>query len=150
MTRLEMFKKGCLPAVMACCLLFAAEAFADRMAISSTIANIRSGPGKSYEVLWQVERYHPVKVNEKSGSWYGFTDYEGDKGWVHKSLLRDIPTVITTREKCNIRSGPGKNHAVIFSVGSGIPFKILGKKGNWIQIEHADGDRGWIYKSLVW
>jgi len=133
-----------------CILAVASEAFAERMAIASTIANIRSGPGKTYEVLWKVEMYHPIDVEKKSGSWYGFTDYEGDRGWIHKSLVKDIPALITVKEKCNVRSGPGTNHPVVFSVGSGIPFKILGKKGNWIRIEHADGDTGWIHNSLIW
>jgi SH3-like domain-containing protein len=86
----------------------------------------------------------------KSGDWYYFKDYEGDKGWVHRSLVKDIPTAITIKEKCNVRSGPGKENPVVFTVGSGIPFKVIGKKGNWRHILHADGDKGWIYKSLLW
>jgi len=27
---------------------------------------------------------------------------------------------------------------------------VLTRKGNWIQVRHADGDKGWIHKSLVW
>lgn len=131
-------------------LVAAGTALADRMAVSASIANIRSGPGTNHEVLWQVEKYHPIMVERKSGDWYGFTDYEGDKGWIHKSLVDNTPTVITVRENCNVRSGPGTDNPVIFTVGSGIPFKVIGKKGNWRHILHADGDSGWIYKSLLW
>ena len=137
-------------AVLAFWLLMTTVALADRLAISSSTANIRSGPGTNHEILWKVEKYHPILVERKSGDWYGFTDYEGDKGWVHKSLVKDIPTVITIKEKCNVRSGPGTDNPVIFSVGSGIPFKIIGTKGNWRQILHADGDKGWIHNSLLW
>lgn len=137
-------------AVLAIWLLMAAVALADRLAISSSTANIRSGPGTNHEILWKIEKYHPILVERKSGDWYGFTDYEGDKGWVHKSLVKDIPTAITIKEKCNVRSGPGTESPVIFTVGSGIPFKIIGKKSNWRQILHTDGDRGWIHKSLLW
>ncbi len=137
-------------AVLAFWLCMAAVALADRLAVSSPTANIRSGPGTNHEILWKVEKYHPILVERKSGDWYGFTDYEGDKGWIHKSLVGDIPTAITIKEKCNVRSGPGKDNPVVFAVGSGIPFKIIGKKGNWRQILHADGDKGWIHKSLLW
>ncbi|MEA1968433.1 MAG: SH3 domain-containing protein, partial [Thermodesulfobacteriota bacterium] len=41
-------------------------------------------------------------------------------------------------------------NAVVFSVEKGVPFKVLQKKGNWMKIEHSDGDVGWIYKTLVW
>lgn len=137
-------------AVAALWLLLAAPAWADRLAISSSTANIRSGPGTNYEILWKVEKYHPILVERKSGDWYSFTDYEGDKGWVHKSLVRDIPTAITVKENCNVRSGPGKEHPVVFTVGSGVPFKIINKKGSWRNILHVDGDRGWIHSSLLW
>lgn len=30
-----------------------------RLAVSANIANIRSGPGTKYDVLWQVEKFSP-------------------------------------------------------------------------------------------
>jgi len=100
--------------------------------------------------LWQIGKYHPILVLKKSGNWYHFQDFEGDKGWLHKSLVRNIPSVITNKEKCNVRSGPGTKFKILFTIKEGIPFKILKRKGNWIHIQHADGDKGWIHKSLVW
>ena len=67
-----------------------------------------------------------------------------------KSLLGKIKSVITIKEKCNVRTQPSKNGKVLFTVEKGVPFKALETKGNWIKIEHADGDTGWIYKTLVW
>lgn len=48
-----------------------------------------------------------VAVFEKSGTWYHFCDFEGDKGWIHKSMVDKISSIITNNIKCNIRSGPG-------------------------------------------
>ena len=121
-----------------------------RLSVKAALGNIRSGPGTNYEVLWQVEKYYPVLVIKKTGSWYHFRDFEGDKGWIHKSLVGKQPTVITKEKYCNVRSGPGTKHAIQFSVEDGIPFKVIKRKGNWLQVEHADGDRGWIHKSLIW
>lgn len=133
-------------------LVFAAAALAapQRLAVNVPTANIRSGPGENYAVIWQVGKYHPFLVIEKSGQWIRFRDFEKDEGWIHQSLLADIPTVITIKEKCNIRSGPGTGNPVAFTAEKGVPFKVLEKKDNWIHIEHADGDKGWIYHSLVW
>ena len=58
--------------------------------------------------------------------------------------------MITVRDRCNIRSGPGNDFKIVFVAEKGIPFKVVKRKGNWIQVQHADGDKGWIYKSLVW
>jgi len=131
-------------------IVFAGVANAERLAVSAPVANIRSGPGTGHNVLWKVEQYFPVLVIEKSGEWYRFEDFEGDKGWVHQSLVGKIPAVITRNDTSNIRSGPGTNNPVLFSVEKGIPFKVINRKDKWIQIEHTDGDKGWIHKSLVW
>ncbi|HIJ56015.1 MAG TPA: SH3 domain-containing protein [Deltaproteobacteria bacterium] len=125
-------------------------AAAERYAVSSELANIRSGPGTNYEKLWQVWKYHPVTVLNKKGPWFYFKDFEGDEGWIHNSLLQKMDTVISIKKTCNIRSGPGTENKVEFTVTDGISFKVLGRKGYWIQVEHADGDQGWIHKSLVW
>lgn len=131
-------------------IVFAGVANAERLAVSAPVANIRSGPGTGHNVLWKVEQYFPIFVIEKSGEWYRFEDFEGDKGWVHRSLVGKIPAVITKNDSSNIRSGPGTTYQVLFSVEKGIPFKVLKRENNWIHIEHADGDKGWIHKSLVW
>ncbi len=130
--------------------LVVGTALAERLTVAADIANIRSGPGKKYEILWKVEKYHPLQVLKKEGRWYQFRDFEGDMGWIHASLLYGTPAVITKSEKCNIRSGPGTQFKILFAVEQGIPFKVLKRKDKWIQIRHADGDQGWIHKSLVW
>ena len=123
---------------------------AERLAVTSKIANIRSGPGTTYDVLWQVEKYHPFIVIEKKEGWVHFKDFENDKAWVHGSLLGKLTTVISIKNNCNVRSGPGTDAAVVFTVEKGVPFKVLEKKDDWLHIEHADGDKGWIYQKLVW
>jgi SH3-like domain-containing protein len=131
-------------------LVLASVASAERLAVAVSVANIRSGPGQNYDILWAVEKYHPLDVFQKSGQWYHFRDFEGDEGWIHKSLLQKLSSVITKKEKCNIRSGPDTRFAISFTVEKGIPFKVLKRKGIWIHIQHADGDKGWIHESLVW
>ena len=132
-------------------LVMAAPALAlERMAVKSSTANLRSGPGTKYEVLWQVEKFHPLLIIEKKGVWYKIKDFEGDMAWVHSSLLGKINGVITTKAKCNVRSKPNKGGKILFTVERGVPFKVLKRNGNWIRIKHADGEIGWIYNSLVW
>jgi SH3-like domain-containing protein len=131
-------------------LISAGTATAERLAVITSVANIRSGPGTQYDVLWQVEKYYPILVTEKSDPWYKFKDFENDIGWVHKSLVGDVETVITKKDLCNIRSGPGTDEKILFTVEKGVPFKVLEHKQSWLHIEHGDGDKGWIHESLVW
>ena len=122
----------------------------ERMSVKTDTANLRSGPDEKYEVLWQVEKFHPLLVLEKKEDWYKIKDFEGDMAWVHSSLLGKTDGVITNKAKCNVRSTPDEKGKVLFTVERGVPFKVLKRNGNWIQIEHADGEIGWIYNSLVW
>ena len=128
----------------------AGAATAERLAVVAPTANIRSGPGTQYDILWKVEKYYPLLVIEKSESWYYFRDFEDDKGWVHQSLVEKLETVITNKDLCNIRSGLGTGEKILFTVEKGIPFKVLKRTDSWLNIEHADGDKGWIHDTLVW
>jgi SH3-like domain-containing protein len=128
----------------------AGNAMAERLTIIAEVANIRSGPDTNSDVLWQVEKYYPILVIKKSHSWYYFKDFEDDMGWVHQSLVGDVPAVITKKDLCNVRSGPSTKDEILFSVEKGIPFKVLEHKDRWMHVEHADGDRGWIFDALVW
>lgn len=129
----------------------AGAAWAERMSVKASKANIRSGPGTDkYDVLWEVERYHPVEVVRKQGGWVYFRDFEGDNGWIHGKLLGKDITVITRTDMVNIRSGPGTQHDIVFKAERGVPFQVLKRQGDWIHIRSAQGDKGWIHKKLVW
>ncbi len=121
-----------------------------RVTITGKTANLRSGPGTNHDILWQVEQFHPFIVIEKKGNWYHIRDFENDTSWVHESLVGNIESVITIKSKCNIRSGPSTKDPIVFTTEMGVPFKVLKKQGNWLNIEHADGDVGWVHNSLVW
>lgn len=131
-------------------LIAAGEAFAQRVAVSVPKANIRSGPGTQYDILWNCEKYYPLEVLRKNGEWYRFKDFENDEGWVHSSIVDNTRSVITKNKKTNVRSGPGTQFKIVFTVEKGVPFKVIEKKGQWLNIQHADGDQGWIYGPLVW
>jgi len=125
-------------------------AASERLSVISSIANLRNGSGTKYKVLWQVEKYHPFLVINKKQDWYEVKDFEGDTAWIYKTLLGKTDTVISTKSKCNVRSKPDKSSDIVLRVERGVPFRVLSRKGDWIKIEHADGEIGWIYKSLVW
>jgi SH3-like domain-containing protein len=131
-------------------VLSVGTASAERLSVAVNKANVRSGPGKNYEVLWSVGKYFPVDIIKTSGDWREIRDYEGDVGWIHHSLLKEIPSVIVKGSLVNVREGPGKDTKVLFQAESGVCFKVEEKKDKWLRVKHADGDTGWIHESLVW
>ena len=132
-------------------ILLAADCIAsERLAVAVPTANIRSGPGISYDLLWQVERYYPLVLITKEKGWYLCADYAGDRGWVHKELVDTLQSVVTISNNINIRSGPGLDHPPVFVVEEGVPFRVIGTESNWLHVQHADGDTGWIRNDMVW
>ena len=121
-----------------------------RLSVSTSEAKVRVGAGNNFDVIWKAEKYYPFRVLKKVGDWYHVKDYEGDEGWVHQSQVGNTPTVITSNAKCSLRSEPKSDAKVLFTVGPGIPFKILKHNNNWLLLEHADGDKGWLQESVVW
>ena len=132
-------------------IFVAGNVWAERMSVKASKANVRSGPGTDkYEILWEVERYHPVEVLRKQGEWVFFRDFEGDQGWIYGKLLGKEASVITHTDLVNIRSGPGTQNNILFKAERGVPFRVLKRQGDWIHIRSAQGDKGWIHKKLVW
>ena len=122
-----------------------------RVSVSVNSANVRTGPATKYDIVWKgVEKYYPLIVLDQANSWYYVKDYENDTGWIFKKLVDTTKTVITLKERCNVRKGPGAKKPLAFVVDRGVPCRVLARKGSWIQVRHADGDKGWIHKSLVW
>ena len=139
----------CITAVAAMFLL-AGPASAKRLSVGVDKGNVRSGPGTDHEILWSVGKYYPVDVIKQAGSWCQVSDFEGDVGWMHKSLLKEIPSVIVKATLVNIRKGPGTKFKVLFQAEKGVSLKRVSRKGSWLEVQHADGDVGWIHESLVW
>lgn len=121
-----------------------------RVSVSVNEAKIRSGAGNNFDVIWKSEKYFPFAVVKKTGEWYQIKDFQGDEGWVHQSQVGNAPSVITTKDKTPLRSEPKSEAKTLFTVGPGIPFKVIKRNNKWILVEHADGDKGWIHESTVW
>ena len=126
------------------------SAGAARLSVSAPIANIRSGAGENYKILWKVEKYHPFEQIRTTGDWYYVQDYEGYKGWVYKRVMSTTPSVIVVKDNSLVRIRPNVTAKVAFSVKKGVSLKVSERKNEWLHIEHADVDKGWIHQSSVW
>lgn len=131
-------------------ILCAGTASAKRLSVAVDKANVRSGPGTNHETLWSVGKYYPVDIIKKSGNWYRVRDFEGDIGWIHRRLLKEIRAVIVKSDIVNVRKGAGTGFRILFQAEKGVSFKVLKRKKKWLKVRHADGDVGWVHRSLVW
>ena len=49
----------------------------------------------------------------------------------------------------NLRTGPGSKYKISWAVGRYMPFKKIGKKGNWYKVSDLDGQTHWVFRTLV-
>ena len=120
------------------------------VSISGSTVNMRDGPSLQSTVLWELRRGFPLQVTERRGNWLEVKDFEGDTGWVARSLTGDEPHHIVTSKILNVRSGPGLNNEVVVQAQYGELLKTLEKRGDWVRVERETGESGWVSERLVW
>ena len=115
------------------------------------VAEVRTAPSAmSSKVVFKAQKYHPLTIKEKGAEYFLVSDSRGRSGYIHKSLLRDIPSVVVTADRANVRSGPGTANDVVFQLVKGVGALLLNKQDGWVEILATDGKTGWIADSLVW
>lgn len=133
-------------------LLMAAPVYAaEYVSVKKDNVNVRTGPSTKDPVYMELFAGYPLKIIERGGEWVKISDFEGDTGWIHKSLIGKNDTVIINAKKSvNMRSGPSTTSPVVADVERGVIMKKVGEKGKWLQVRHSGGTAGWIYKPLLW
>lgn len=126
---------------------------ADALCVKVSEANLRSGPGTKYEKTWEVFKYMPFKKLKRRGNWYKVRDFEDDEHWIYRKLVTDRYNCgVVKVDKANIRTGPGTQYAKA-AMAAGLmydSFRILKIKSGWAHVVDEFGDRGWIYRKLLW
>ncbi|MBU0481689.1 MAG: SH3 domain-containing protein [Proteobacteria bacterium] len=120
------------------------------VSINGPKVNMRSGPGTSFSVLWELGDGFPLKIVGSKGDWYKVEDFEGDGGWIEKSLVHRDPHMIVKKQRINVRSGPGEGYRIVGKANYGVVFKTLKQKNGWVKVKHENGLAGWVTRSLLW
>jgi SH3-like domain-containing protein len=113
-------------------------------------ANIRSDASLSSDVLHTVPPGYPVAVLAKQTDWLLVEDYQGRKGWVFASLVKEPTTVIIKVFKGNLRSGPSLKDDIITQLDHGKILPVLGRSGEWLKVSDFEGLTGWLHHTVIW
>jgi uncharacterized protein YgiM (DUF1202 family) len=145
-----MLKKSFL--LLALTLMIAAPVLAaERVAVAFSGAELRSAPSAmTSKVVAKVARLEPLVVKKVGPEYLLVSDYTGRSGYIHKTLVKEVPTVIVTGDRANVRSGAGTTNDVVFQLAKGDTAKLVTAADSWVQIELTDGRQGWIADFLVW
>lgn len=121
------------------------------VSVTGEKVNMRSGPGTTKAILWELGEGFPLRVLRTKGKWLKVTDFENDEGWIHKDFVNRTPHMIVKKQLVNIRSGPGTRYQLVGKANYGVVFKTIkyGKNG-WVKVKHENGLIGWVKRNLLW
>lgn len=141
-----------LLASSAICLLLASPSFgAEFVSVKKDGVNVRTGPSTGNPVYMELFAGYPLKILKRKGDWAQVSDFEGDSGWIHKSLIgKNTSVIINAKKSVNMRSGPSTKDSVVADVERGVVMTRITEQGKWLKVKHASGTVGWIYKPLLW
>ena len=131
-------------------LTLASNSYAEWMSVSFSGAEIRTAPtAAASKVVFTASRYYPLEVTSTEKEYYKVRDFQGRNGYIHKTLLKPVKSVLVSVGKANVRMGPGSDNDIAFQLEKGDSAKFLSKRDGWVEIQTADGDQGWIADFLV-
>lgn len=131
--------------------LFNTAANAQSMvSVKGSTLNMREGPGTHTAVLWELKQGYPLQITERKGSWVRVRDFEGDTGWVARSLTGNTPHHVVKSRVANLRAGPGTQHRIVGRLEYGELLRTREKRADWVRVERSEGVSGWIAKRLLW
>ena len=107
------------------------------MSVTKDNVNVRSAPTTKSPVYMELFAGYPLKVLKKEGDWLQISDYEGDTGWIHQSLVGKNDTVIINAPKSvNMRAEPTTNSPVVADVERGVIMTKISEQGKWMKLKH--------------
>lgn len=133
--------------------------------VTGSGVNMRSGPGKTYNVVAVLQKDNVIKILSVTGEWYKVNTSNNVTGYVSKkyiTLKKDVqapapqavaspPSVTGTISvsDLNIRSGPSTSNKVVGKLQKGSSVKVLEKSGDWYKINTSGNVAGWVSSKYV-
>lgn len=128
-------------------------AAADRYAsVAKDGVFVRANPSSDAEMRWEIFARFPLQIKKRQGEWLQVSDFEGDTGWIHESLVTAEKSVIVRKKKIQLREDPNNdpNNPIVANVKYGVIFTPVEKNGEWLKVSHVDKIEGWLNKDSVW
>lgn len=123
---------------------------ANMVSVKGNMLNMRNGPGIHTEVLWELKKGYPLQIQKRQGTWLKVRDFEGDSGWVARSLTGRTPHHIVKSKVANVRSSPSTKGRIVGKAEYGEVLRTQEKRAGWVRVKRAEGPGGWISKKLLW
>jgi len=108
-------------------------------AIKSDNANMRVGPGKRFEILWNFKKPGlPIKIHKKFEQWYQIETPDGSIGWMRNNLISYKEKTIIFIKNAKIYKDKNIESKIIANVDKNSILKIHYCKNEWCKVESKE------------
>jgi SH3-like domain-containing protein len=121
------------------------------VSLKSSEVNLRSGPGVRYPVEWvYLKKRLPVEVITEFNDWRRVKDWNGDEGWVHKSLISGKRGLVVSSDT-KLFYKKSLNSKAIAKIEKGVFGDLIecGKREELCKVRFSNLE-GWIKRNSFW
>jgi len=113
--------------------------------------NLRTGPGLRFPITLVLKKEGlPVEVVDEFDVWRQIVDKDGDKGWVHESMISSRKrAVIVSGAAQTIYKNPDETAKPVVKLEPGVIAGLDHCEQEWCYLKIA-GYKGWIKRKNVW
>ena len=111
--------------------------------------NVRYGPGFESPIKFFYKKINlPIKQIDKKGNWRRIIDLKNNSGWIHRSQLKTINSIIPIKDKI-LFNKPSKFSKPLAKIKKGRVLLIEKCEIKWCKVKTSKF-RGWIKTGDIW
>ncbi len=121
-------------------------------AIKSDNANMRVGPGKRFEILWNFKKPGlPIKIHKKFKQWYQIETPDGSIGWMRNNLIAYKEKTIIFIKNAKIYKDKNMESRVIANVDKNSILRVYYCINEWCKVESKKYKIiGFVKRNSIW
>jgi SH3-like domain-containing protein len=119
------------------------------LSLKKNKVNVRYGPSFESPIKFIYKKINlPIKQIDKKENWRRIIDQKNNSGWIHRSQLKSINSIITLDDKILFKK-PSYFSKPLARIKKGRVLLIQRCENNWCKIK-TENFKGWIKTDNIW
>ena len=119
------------------------------LSLKKNKVNVRYGPSFESPIKFIYNKINlPIKQIDKKENWRRIIDLKNNSGWIHRSQLKPIDSIIPLEEKILFEK-PSNFSKPLAKIKKGRVLTLLKCKKGWCKIK-SENFRGWVNTNNIW
>ena len=119
------------------------------LSLKKNKVNVRYGPSFESPIKYIYKKINlPIKQIDKKENWRRIIDLKNNSGWIHRSQLKPINSIISLKNKILFKK-PSLFSKPIAQIKKGRILVIKKCENNWCKVE-SNKFHGWIQTDNIW